>query len=1041
MALAIAIVLAAFVIRVALGALLDPYVWSVFYPAVFIASWVGGLRAGIVATALSAVLVWVFVLPPTHTIVKEGARYYLTAAIFVATGVVFSLFHDRLRKATIELTRLYHKTRELDEIKTKVFAHISHELRSPLALILGPAEKWLAAPASSDELRRDLGLIQRNARTLLHHINDFLEVAKLEAHELTTDYAQADVARLVRFVAALFEGIAEQQQIGFTIEVPASAIAEVDPEMMRRIVQNLLSNAFKFTPRGGKVRITLRERAAQLVLEVADDGPGVPSKLRDLVFVPLRQLDEGSRRRFGGIGLGLAIVRELVALHHGTVTIADAPEGGALFVVGIPREAPRDATVRPRSMADDAGVTELELAVERGRGVARPTTETSTGPLVLVVEDNPEMNEFLIEALSSIDDYRVRSARDGREALAIATTEHPDLIITDVMMPGLSGDELVHAIRRRPELDTTPIVMLTAKADDRLRVEMLRRGADDYLTKPFSMEELSARVANLLARKRAEEETSRQLEQIEGVTEANSAVSDAIAGLPSSSVNAVLQTIALKAQALIGCRYVAVGIGSDPDVPFDPWVTVGVSPEHARAIGFAPRPIGLLGIVATGEEPVRVRDVRSHPAFRGMPANHPIVSSFLGVPIRYRGRTVGNLFLGNKHGADEFSEHDERIVAMLAARVGAAIETARLYRSEGMERAWLQAVVDQLPEGVVLLNATGHVIAQNRAAIGVLPDVTEAMGLELPDGSPIERADVPGLRALASGDAVRDLELAVRRPDGTRLPLLVSAAPVRGPDGTLAGATMVLRDITPQKEIARLRDEWSEIVAHDLQQPVNAIRLGIDLLLRGQLATRDRETATRVRDSIARFGRMIEDLKDVSALETGRLSLAQATIELGAFVRDVVARSLDVRGRVAVAAPRGPVLASCDSARLEQVLTNLLSNAAKYGDRDTPIEVAVQTDGAYASIVVRNQGAGIAPDELATLFDRYTRTRAARRSGIPGTGLGLYIARGVIEAHGGRIWATSTGGTTTFQLTLPIAASAPVEEPIARRGDAPAAHP
>ena len=369
----------------------------------------------------------------------------------------------------------------------------------------------------------------------------------------------------------------------------------------------------------------------------------------------------------------------------------------------------------------------------------------------------------------------------------------------------------------------------------------------------------------------------------------------------------------------------------------------------------------------------------------------------------------------------------------ITARRTAELEREQLMAREGMERAWLQAVLDQMPEAVVLLDVQGHVTTQNQAAQALSnSDATPLVDLRLHDGPPIAPADIPGVRALAMGDAVRDVELVARRSDGTRVPVLVSAAPVRGPDGTLAGATMVLRDITALKEIERLREEWSAIVAHDLQQPVNAILLGADLVLRDQLGTRARTTVERIRGSTRRLSRMIDDLKQISALETQRLALNKTSIDLVAFLRDVVARCAEVTSRVVIRAPLEPVLVSCDPGRVEQVLANLLSNAGKYGNEDAEIGLALEVDGADARISVTNTGAGIPPDEIETLFDRYVRARSARRSPIPGSGLGLYIAKGLVEAHGGRIWATSSlGATTTFHLTLPLEATAYVRRSVA----------
>ncbi len=408
-----------------------------------------------------------------------------------------------LRQANEEITRLYEKTRELDALRMQFFANVSHELRTPLALILGPTERMLADPHTHDASRGMLEVIARNARILLKHVDDLLAVAKSEAAQTVLHYVATDVGRLARLAASHFEVLAEEERIALRIDA-AELGAELDPDKLWRVLLNLLSNAFKFTPAGGHIRMSLREGDGRAIIEVADSGPGIPMADREAVFTAFRQLDGGTTRRFGGTGLGLAIVRDFVQLHGGTVTVHDAPEGGALFRVQLPLRGPPGVAVAP---ADSHVLREEHadraLAGLRPRFEAPPSASRDLDrPLVLVVEDNADMNRFLCEALAA--DYRVASARDGAEGLQAAIELRPDLVLTDLMMPGTGGDALVRELRAHEELAATPIVVVSAKADDDLRVELLRGGAQDYLTKPFVVEELRARVGNLLALRRAE---------------------------------------------------------------------------------------------------------------------------------------------------------------------------------------------------------------------------------------------------------------------------------------------------------------------------------------------------------------------------------------------------------------------------------------------------------------------------------------------------------------------------------------------------------
>jgi signal transduction histidine kinase len=255
------------------------------------------------------------------------------------------------------------------------------------------------------------------------------------------------------------------------------------------------------------VRCSLRAADGRAVLEVADSGPGVPAEHREAVFERFRQIEGGATRRFGGTGLGLAIARDFVQLHGGTLTVAEAREGGALFTVELLLAAPEGTPVRPGGPRTEPGHPALDDRVgAQLDDLTRPAEAPAPAgagdhalPLVLVIEDNPDMNRFIRDSLAG--EYRVESATDGRDGLAKALALRPDLVLSDVMMPELSGEELVVAVRSRPEMDLVPIVLLTAKADDQLRIDLLRKGANDYVMKPFSLEEIRARVGRLVAGK------------------------------------------------------------------------------------------------------------------------------------------------------------------------------------------------------------------------------------------------------------------------------------------------------------------------------------------------------------------------------------------------------------------------------------------------------------------------------------------------------------------------------------------------------------
>jgi signal transduction histidine kinase len=410
----------------------------------------------------------------------------------------------QLEAAHAELESLYRKVKELDELKTQFFANVSHELRTPLALIVGPADSMRNDANLTPRQRRGLDSIKHNGQTLLRQVNDLLDITRLEAGRLELHHARLDLQPWVRRIAMQFEIAAEQRGVRLQVMADQPVMAELDPDMMERVLINLLSNAIKFTPRDGAIDVVLATEDGRVLLSVSDSGPGVRAADTEIIFERFRQADGSITREHGGSGLGLAIVKEVVALHGGTVRAGPSASGGAAFIVSLPQSAGPDtkvdattrATGAATQLALESSVHELSTPVP-----AMPEASIVAGrPSVLVVEDNPELRDFIAELLG--ERYNVYTAADGQEGLERAHALRPDLIVTDIMMPRLSGDQMVKALRETSSLHDTPVLLVTARADEELRVELLNAGAQDYLTKPFHPRELQARSANLVSAKR-----------------------------------------------------------------------------------------------------------------------------------------------------------------------------------------------------------------------------------------------------------------------------------------------------------------------------------------------------------------------------------------------------------------------------------------------------------------------------------------------------------------------------------------------------------
>ena len=609
--LAISFPVLAVTIQLLLWTWIEPFVWFLFFPAVFFSSRVSGLKGGMLATVLSLLCVWYFFVPPRFSWEIARTSTIWSMVVFMIMGYLISESQERLRQANqrienaLEQSRiakarideLYQQTLELDELKTQFFSNVSHELRTPLTLIIGPVEKMLADQTLNQTQRHHLDVIERNARFLYRHVSDLLDVAKLEAKRMNLQYAVVDLSHIVRLSASFFDSIATDRKINYRINTPQQLKAQIDGEKTQRILLNLLSNAFKFVPDNGVIEVVLSELNGKAVIEVSDNGPGVPDDMKQAIFERFRQVDGRSARQHGGTGLGLAIVKEFVSLHGGEVICIDAAGGGTLFRIELPLLAPAgsvisDESIHVNHILEQQAVDELnqEHPVNLMQ-IGSSDDENENKALILVVEDNPDMNAYLVASLS--ETYRVESARDGAEGLQKALAFKPDLILSDLMMPKMSGDQMIAALRQYPEMADTPIVLLTAREDDKLRIKMLQAGVQEYLTKPFSTQEVLARVDSLLVtRQRSIDELKRSEKRFR-----------------------------LLFETMQEGFFVAEAVTDSKDEPVD-WRFLDVNPAHTKIIGLKKEDVVGHTILELfpGLEPYWL-DSYKHTAFTGEPVH------------------------------------------------------------------------------------------------------------------------------------------------------------------------------------------------------------------------------------------------------------------------------------------------------------------------------------------------------------------------------------------------------------------------------------
>ncbi|HEU5039372.1 MAG TPA: ATP-binding protein, partial [Gemmatimonadales bacterium] len=406
---------------------------------------------------------------------------------------------------------------ELDQAKTAFFSNVSHEFRTPLTLMLGPLQDLLETGELPAEARERVGVARRNALRMQKLVNSLLDFSRLEAGRVEARFEPLDLAALTADLASTFRSAVERAGLELVVDCPPlPRPVYVDRDMWEKVVLNLVSNAFKFTFQGG-IRVALRAKDGEVTLSVSDTGTGIPAQDLPHVFERFRRVHNARARTVEGTGIGLALVAELVKLHGGRIALASEEGRGTTFDVVLPEgrdHLPEShvAVTEPRTVPVAVGAASFveealrwlpdgEQAEEAITG--EPLLEGVAGPAqtgpparILIADDNADMRDYVRRLLGAR--WEVEAVGDGRAALARATADPPDLLLSDVMMPGLDGFGLLQALRADPRTSQLPIILLSARAGEEARVEGLEAGADDYLVKPFSARELTARVGGVL---------------------------------------------------------------------------------------------------------------------------------------------------------------------------------------------------------------------------------------------------------------------------------------------------------------------------------------------------------------------------------------------------------------------------------------------------------------------------------------------------------------------------------------------------------------
>lgn len=935
---------------------------------------------------------------------RELDEAYRDFALLVADHIAHAI--ARAQRQDEERQRLAAMA-ELDRAKTVFFSNISHEFRTPLTLLLGPLEEALAAPEPL-LTNADLTAMQRNGQRLLKLVNSLLDFSRIESGRYTARYRRTDIAAFTADLAASFGSALQRAGLEFAITVPPEgAEAWVDHDIWEKIVLNLISNAFKHTLAGG-ITVAVRGCAgsaagkAIVELEVRDTGTGIPAAERPRIFDRFHRVEHAQARSSEGSGIGLALVQELVKLHGGTISVDSEPGRGSSFTVRIPAgcdHLPGDSlaeSVPPTGLRAQAYLDEALRWLPPASEIAGDGTQDtgffrrggrSALARVLVVDDNADLRDYISRLLRPR--WRVATAADGRSALAAVRHLRPDLLLTDVMMPGLDGHGLLRELRADPELKDLPVIMLSARAGEEEVLAGTAGGADDYVVKPFSARELVAKIAGRLELTRLRRSSwQREKELLEAAHAADRRTAEIIEAIGEAYCE-------LDAEL----RYVAVNAAARRMVP-----------ELADAVGrelFALFP--------------RVRGTPLEQDLRGCLAD--------GRPRQFEYRDYdGRWYLNRFHPTPDGG------VAAFWLDITARKQTETALASE---RDRWQDLAEAMPVLVWTATGSGECDYLSRR----WEEYTGApAAMQLGHGwmARIHPDDRAGLRAawgqaIAGDDDFMHLHR-IRRHDGTWRWFQCRAALRRDSAGVAKwyGSCTDMQELMDAQESLRRSNadlmHFAAIASHDLQEPLRMIASYSDLLLRRQgdrLDAPARGHVAQITGAAVRMRELILALLGYAQLGNERVT--PVALPLHDAVADALANlraQLDASAAVVRIGSLPIVLG--DRVLLAQVFQNLIGNAVKFTEpgRAPSIHVEGAVIGAEVVVQVEDDGIGISAVGQRKLFTIFQRLHGRDR--YPGSGIGLAACKRIVERHGGRTWIESEpdAGTTVF-IALPSASAAP----------------
>lgn len=940
----------------------------------------------------------------------------------------FSLITDQIATAFADVHALEEERKrlealaEIDRAKTTFFSNISHEFRTPLTLLLGPVEDALHDERTIPENRVRMDVAHRNALRMQKLVNTLLDFSRIEAGRMEGKFARVDICAFTQDLSSTFRSAIEKA--GMQLHFDCNEIRQevyVDVDMWEKIVLNLISNAFKYSHHG-TITIKIREEKNNIQLSVQDTGVGIPKEQLNKIFDRFHRVENIQGRSQEGTGIGLAMVKELVRIHEGTITVESELGKGSTFTVTIPSgraHLPQNKIVDTAvsvSTYADAFVKEAmkwtnqepesEEIVDDTTDASHENKSQTEKYKVLLADDNADMRSYVKRLLS--DHFEVITAVDGEDAFNKVIRYQPDLLVSDIMMPKMDGFGLLDRIRNHPDVKSLPVILLSARAGEEAKVEGLDAGADDYLVKPFSAKELLARVeANIkIARNRiATEATLRNM----------------IRQLPVAAVllkgrSFVIEIVNEKGLELWGRAYEEV-INRPIVQALPELVEQGFSKLLEQVYDS--------GVSFNGNE-VPVQLMRF-----GQP--EIVYLNFIYQPLK------------NEHG---------ETIGVVASAVDITEQVVIRKRIEQSEKE-LNELANSMPQLVWVADSDGNVLYYNNRVVEFAGASKKQDGNWLWEGlvhpDDLKATDAAWKEAVQNG-TVYQVEHRVQMKNGEYRWFLSRAFPHKDDNGKILKWFGTATDVHNSKMQATILEEevkkrtkelnesnisltqsnnelqqFAHVASHDLKEPVRKIKTFTSRLMddKGSSFSQSGKLyLDKVNSAADRMNIMIEGVLNYSMLSAAHQKIERVDLNKTIETIESDLEVLIAQKSATIHYKNLPVVEGA-SVLLYQLFYNLLNNSLKFSKPDVPAVIDItssttkkdQTE--FAVITITDNGIGFEQEFAQKIFETFLRLNSKDK--FEGTGLGLSLCKRIAERHGGSIEATGEPDKgSSFIIHLPL---------------------